>query len=57
MHFINTRDLNILYSVYITNNVLLLNMKEKLKNKTYIVAGIINVDHNKHSLEYVPHIN
>lgn len=57
MHFIKTRDLNILYSVYITNNVLLLNMKEKLKNKTYIVAGIINVDHNKHSLEYVPHIN
>lgn len=57
MHFIKTRDLNILYSVNIANNVLLLNMKEKLKNKTYIVAGIINVDHNKHSLEYVPHIN
>lgn len=57
MHFIKTRDLYILYSVYIANNVLLLNMKEKLKNKTYIVAGIINVDHNKHSLEYVPHIN
>lgn len=57
MHFIKTRDFNILYSVYIANNVLLLNMKEKLKNKTYIVAGIINVDHNKHSLEYVPHIN
>lgn len=57
MHFIKTRDLNILYSVYIANNILLSNMKEKLKNKTYIVAGIINVDHNKHSLEYVPHIN
>lgn len=46
--------LNMLYFVYIANNVLVSNIKE---NKTYIVAGIINVDHNKHSLEYVPHIN
>lgn len=49
--------LNMLYFFYIANNVLVSNIKEKLKNKTYIVAGIINVDHNKHSLEYVPHIN
>lgn len=57
MYFIKIRDFYILYFVYIVNNVLLLNMKEKLKNKIYIVVGIINVDYNKYFFEYVLYIN
>lgn len=57
MYFIKLRDFNILYFVYIVNNVLVLNMKEKLKNKIYIVVGIINVDYNKYFFEYVLYIN